>query len=169
MTINRTLFLLVAIAGLVCSRQSIAQTSVRFQVNGSARVDCEKPLQVQNFPIIVKGNGVLNSDRSASADVEITEFIFVNKIHFDGRLGARPAPAPGGSSQVRVGGRNRLHLSWFLPNNEVSLDILVKGSSGSAPLGFRLKPGQRQYSLWDGYRYHYCSRPRIEQTTCQGS
>ena len=172
MRINHTpLYAIGALLGLTLSltpRESIAQpASVHFQINASGHVDCTRPIQLQNFPVLVQGTGVLNSDRTASADVDVTEFIFVSKIHFDGRLGARPSAAPGGSSQVRVAGRDRLRLTWSLPNNQITMDILVRGRSCSVVVGFALKRGMHEYSLYDGYGFHYCGKPRVEQTTCQ--
>lgn len=150
------------------THETVAQpASVHFQINGSAHVDCRAPIQLQNFPVTVAGTGVLNSDRTASADVSVTEFIFVNQIHFEGRLGGRPTPAPGGSAQVRVSGKDRLHLTWSLPNNNLTIDIVVRGHTCSATIGLALKRGMREYSLYDGQGFHYCSRPRVEQTTCQ--
>jgi hypothetical protein len=167
MSVNRMFpsILLVVVASVFCT-QAWAQSSVHFQISGSGHVDCDQPIHVTNFPITVHGSGAINSDRSAAADVDITEFIFVNRIHFDGRLGARPTSAPGGTSQVRVAGRDRLRLIWSLPNNQITLDILVRGRSCSVALGFSLKRGMRQYSLYDGHGFHYCGKPRVEQTAC---
>ncbi len=132
-------------------------------------VDCDRPIQVRNFALNGQGTGVLNADRTAAADLTVTAFLIGVRIHFDGRLGAPPQGAPGGSSQVRVAGKNRLHLAWFLPNNQLTTDISVKGQSCSATVDSRLKPGMREYTLFDGTNYHYCARPRVTGTTCSVS
>ncbi len=158
---------LLGLTFLLSSHASMAQSSVRFQISAAGHVDCTQPIAIQNFPVTVSGTGVLNSDRTASADVDVTEFIFVNRIHFDGRLGARANAAPGGSSTVRVAGRDRLRLTWSLPNNNITMDVLVRGRTCSVNIGFGLKRGAREYSLYDGHGFHYCGRPRVEQTSCQ--
>jgi len=154
--------------GALLTTSAFAQTSsVRFQIGGTARVDCERPVKVNNFPLAVEGRGVLNSDRSTTADLEFRKAIFVDKIHFDGRLGAGPTPAPHGTAQVRVTGSDRLHLVWSLPNNDVTLDVVVHGKSCSANLGYRLKPGKREYTFYDGYRLEYCAKPRVDHINCR--
>jgi hypothetical protein len=32
-----------------------------------------------------------------------------------------------------------------------------------------LKAGMHEYSLYDGHGFHYCSKPRIQQTSCSVS
>jgi hypothetical protein len=158
---------IVALVSLLTAHAFAQTSSVRFQIGGTAHVDCDRPVEVKNFPLAVEGSGVLNSDRSASADLEIRKAVFVDKVHFDGRLGARPNPAPHGTSQVRVAGPDHLHLIWTLPNNDLLLDVVVHGRSCSANLGFRLKPGKREYSFYDGYRLEYCGKPRVGPIHCQ--
>jgi len=107
---------LMLIAGLTFSTGAMAQTAVaKFHIRFSGTVDCQQPIQAQNIPISGDGTGAINTDGSAFADVTETAFIFSSTIHFDGRLGARPTAAPGGSAQVRVTGRNGLKLIWNLP------------------------------------------------------
>src|SRR5690348_16271101 len=101
---------IIAFVSLLTANAFAQTSSVRFQIGGTAHVDCTRPVEVKNFPLAVEGSGVLNADQSASADLEVRKLIFVDKIHFDGRLGAKANAAPGGSSQVRVAGRDRLHL-----------------------------------------------------------
>jgi hypothetical protein len=158
---------IIALGSLLAANAFAQTSSVRFQIGGTARVDCDRPVKVKNFPLGVEGRGVLNSDRSTTADLEFRKAIFVDKIHFDGRLGAGRTPAPYGSAEVHVTGPDRLHLVWSLPNNDVTLDVVVRGKSCSANLGYRLKPGKREYSFYDGYRLEYCAKPRVEQIRCQ--
>jgi hypothetical protein len=159
---------LMLIAGLAFSTEAMAQTAVaKFHIRFSGTVDCQQPIQAQNIPISLDGNGAINTDGSAFADVTETAFIFSSMIHFDGRLGARPTAAPGGSAQVRVTGRNGLKLIWNLPNNALVVNIATRGRSCSASFAANLFPGKRQYTLFDGNTIHYCSRPRVAQTSCE--
>ena len=159
---------LILIAGLMFSTQATAQTAVaKFHIHFSGTVDCQQPVQANNIPISGDGTGAIFTDGGAYADVTETAFIFSSTIHFDGRLGARPTAAPGGSAQVRVAGRNGLKLIWNLPNNALVVNIATHGQSCSASFGANLFPGKRQYTLFDGSTIHYCGRPRVEQTSCQ--
>jgi hypothetical protein len=144
-----------------------AQTSsVKFHVAFSGRVNCHRPIQMNDIPITFTGNGVLNADGSGSADLTETAFVLSTTIHFEGHLG-RTTSAPGGTSQVRVSGRHGLLLVWSLPNNQLITRISVAGRSCSASFGARLKPGKSEYTLFDGSVYHYCDRPRLALTSCQ--
>ena len=146
----------------------MAQTPVaKFHIRFSGSVDCDQPIQARNIPISGDGTGVLNSDGSASADLTQTAFVFSSTIHFDGRVGARPTVAPGGSAQVRVTGRNSLKLIWNLPNNALVVTIVTRGQSCSANFAANLFPGKRQYTLFDGSTIHYCGRPRVAQASCE--
>lgn len=89
------------VAAVACSIPPIAQPAVaRFHIRLSGSVDCQQPIAATNIPISGDGTGVLNSDGSASADATETAFVFSNTIHFDGRTGARPQPAPAGTALV---------------------------------------------------------------------
>jgi hypothetical protein len=158
----------ILVLGLVFSTQGMAQSSsVNFQISFVGHVDCERPFQMKDIPIRGDGTGSLNTDGSASADLTETAFILSTKIHFEGRLGAAPTAAPGGTAQVRVAGKHSLLLIWGLPNNQLITRINVAGQTCSASLEPRLKPGKTEYTLFDGSIYHYCGRPRVEQTSCQ--
>jgi hypothetical protein len=157
---------LIVLLGLMCSTEVMAQ-SVNFRIGFKGHVDCDQPFQVRNVPISADGTGVLNPDGSASASLTQTAFVLSTTIQFEGRLGAPPRSAPGGTSQVRVAGKNALRLIWSLPNNQMIVDIAVRGQSCSASLNIQLKPGKTQYTLFDGSVHHYCGRPRVEQTSCE--
>jgi hypothetical protein len=92
--------------------------------------------------------------------------VFSTTVRFDGRLGAPPASAPGGTSQVRVTGQRSLRLTWNLPNHAFVVNIAVAGQSCSARLESRLHAGKQEYSLFDGYNYHYCGKPRVASSSC---
>ncbi len=163
--IVRNLMLFVALA---FSTQAMAQTAVaKFHIHFAGTVDCVQPVQANNIPISGDGTGAIFTNGSAYADVTETAFIFSNTIHFDGRLGARPTAAPGGSAQVRVAGRNALRLIWNLPNNALVVNIATRGRSCSASFSANLFPGKRQYTLFDGSTIHYCNRPRVAQASCE--
>lgn len=158
----------VLVLGLIFSTGAMAQSSsVNFHVHFSGRVDCTSPLSIRDVPISGDGTGQLNTDGSASADITETAFILSTTIHFAGRLGAAPTAAPGGSAQVRVAGKHSLLLIWNLPNNQLVTRISVAGHSCSAGFEARLMPGKHEYTLFDGSIYHYCDRPRVEQTSCE--
>jgi hypothetical protein len=156
---------LILLLALTFSTDVTAQ--VHIQVNMAGTVDCDQPVAVKNVPIRADVVGVLNRDGSASADVTQTAFFLSTVVHFTGRLGAPPSSAPGGTSQVRVAGRNSLRLMWNLPNNQLVVQIVTRGQSCSAQFSSVLRPGRRQHTLFDGSRYHYCGRPRMAQVSCQ--
>ena len=157
----------IVAAVLACSTPAMAQTAIaKFHVRFSGTVDCQQPIAATNIPISGDGTGVLNSDGSASADVTETAFVFSNTIHFDGRIGARPQPAPAGTAMVRVQGKNSLRLIWNLPNNALVVSIVTRGQGCSASFAANLFPGKREYTLFDGSTIHYCSRPRVASASC---
>ena len=62
--------------GALLTASAFAQTSsVRFQIGGTARVDCERPVKVNNFPLAVEGRGV-RTGRPRSASPAVTAFIW---------------------------------------------------------------------------------------------
>jgi hypothetical protein len=170
MTINRKLaYQLLLILGFPLSTEAVAQGSLAtFQLSFRGTVDCVRPIQASNIPISWNATGVLNTDRSASADLSETAFgIPLPDIHFDGRLGGAATAAPGGTAQLRVAGRSGLTLIWSLPNNQMITTVSVRGRSCSATFAARLKPGKTEYTLFDGSGYHYCDRPRIALVSCE--
>src|SRR6185312_2091137 len=119
--------------GLAClPAAAMAQGgTVNFRINFSGTVDCESPIAMSNIPISGEGTGQINTDGSASADVTQTAFVLSTRIHFEGKLG-RPTEAPGGTAVARVSGKNSLRLMWNLPNNQLVVNIAVRGQSCSA-------------------------------------
>ena len=95
--------------GLAFPTKAVAQ-SVNFQISSSGRVDCVSPVHLDNIPIGVRITGTLNANGSGTADLTETAFILSTTIHFEGRLGAAPVAAPGGTTAVRVGGPHSLVL-----------------------------------------------------------
>jgi hypothetical protein len=153
------------VAGLAVAPDAAAQ-AVNFQIKFTGMVDCQQPIALSNVPISAEGTGQINTDGTGYADITQTAFVLSTRIHFEGRLG-RPNEAPGGTALARVTGKNSLRLIWSLPNHQFVLNIAVRGQSCSASLATSLKPGKSQYSLFDGNIYHYCSKPRVESSSCQ--
>lgn len=161
----RTLAIVLAL--MVPSAMARAQSpGINFEAGFEMAVTCDRPVQVRDFLVRGTGTGVLHADKSASADLDITT-LTTSRIHFDGRLGGAPRSAPGGTSQVHVAGKNRLRLIWGLPNNLLTMDLVIAGHGCTAIPGMRLKPGQREYSLFDGNGFYYCARPRVLRTSCR--
>ncbi len=84
----------------------------------------------------------------------------------EARLGRGSRPAPGGAAQLRVVSASALRGIWSLPNNNLIIDITTSGKSCAVAVSFALKPGQKEYSLWGGSKFYYCSAARVLQTSC---
>ncbi len=150
------------------SSEAVAQTSsVGGKANFDLQFDCERPFLVRNHPIHAVVTALLNADKSASADLAITGRFFTNRVHFDARLGGAPQSAPGGTSNLRVIASNHLRAIWSLPNNQLIVDIVTARRSCSASLSIKLKPGMREYTMFDGSQMYYCSKQTLLRTSCQ--
>jgi hypothetical protein len=158
----------VALSSMFPPATAYAQSpGINFETSFELGVDCDRPVQVRDFHVQGRGTGVLRADRTGSADLQITT-LATSTIHFDGRLGGAPRPAPGGTtSEMHVVGGNRLRLIWNLPNNQLIADLVLSKHGCTAIPGVRLKPGMREYSLFDGNGYYYCARPRVLRTSCR--
>ena len=141
--------------------------AIKFRSGMNLAFDCETPWKVKDYAVRAKLTGVLNADRSASADLAINGFMLNTNVHFDARLGRSVLPAPGGTSQLRVLSRDRIRAVWNLPNNDLILDFVASGRSCSAVLTMRLKPGKTQYSMYSGSKFYYCSVARVLNTDCE--
>jgi hypothetical protein len=138
---------------------------LRFGFDGT--VDCDQPQKVTGFPIHGTGTGVIYTDRRASLDLSVRGST-TNRIHFDATLGGAPTPAPGGTAQLRVASANSLRMVWDLPNSDFVVNLTATKASCSVRIDTHLKRGSRQYTLFDGGKFFFCSKPRIIQTSCQG-
>lgn len=142
--------------------------------NGSVRVrsemqlsfDCQRPWKVQNYGTRATFEAILNSDSTATADLTLSGFALASTIHFEARLGRGSRPAPGGSAQLRVISSSALRGIWSLPNNNLIIDITTSGKSCNVAVSFALKRGQKEYSLWGGNKFYYCSAARVLRTSC---
>jgi hypothetical protein len=149
------------------SGAALAQSgSANLRANFDQRFDCERPFKVRNHPIRSEFKATLNADKTATATLAITGIIFTNTVRFDARLGGGAQSAPGGTSALRVLPGNRLQGVWDLPNNQLILEIASRGSSCTAKLNFRLKPGKKEYSLYDGRTMFYCTKHQLLASTC---
>ena len=159
----------VALLFLALSPQAIAQSgsaSMRSTIN--LRFDCETPIHVTNYGVTARFDATMHADKTAFADLKISGFFLSGDVHFDARLGRGAAPAPGGTSQLHVLGKDRLRGIWSLPNNDMILDIIAKGGNSCAVnLTLKLKPGKKEYSLFSGSKFYYCSAARLISTTCE--
>jgi hypothetical protein len=160
----------ILIVSLTLATSGVAQTSsVNFQVGFSGHMDCHQPQELKDVPIRGDGKGVLNADGSVTADfIQTSFFVLSNTVHFDSRhLGSKPAAAPGGTAEVQVTGQHSLRFIWNLPNNQLITAIAVTGQSCTVNFDEKLRPGKSLYTLFDGSKFWYCDRPRVEHTSCQ--
>ena len=143
-----------------------APASTRLHSDIQLSFDCQRPWNVRNYGARATFEAVLNGDGTATADLTLSGFALASTVHFDARLGRGSRPAPGGSAQLRVVSSSALRGIWSLPNNNLVIDIATSGTSCSVAVSFALKPGQKEYSLWGGNKFYYCSTARVLQTTC---
>jgi len=158
----------LALALLVASPIDARPASVNFKADFYLHFDCERPFFVRNHPIHAVFTGVLNTDRSASADLAISGILFTNHVRFDARLGGSQ-PTPGGSSSLRVIASNHIRAIWDLPNNQLILDILNIGGTCSSHLDMKFKPNMTEYTMFDGHNMYYCSKQELLRSSCEAN
>jgi hypothetical protein len=139
--------------------------AINFNFNFQMSIDCEQPKQINDVPVNGAGSGVLNLNKTGSVDLTLTA-LTSNTLHFEGKLGGRPTPAPGGTTSIRIIGGNRLQAIWELPNNQIVTTVKISSHSCKASVNFKLKHGNNQYTLFDGQNFYFCSRPRLISTSC---
>jgi hypothetical protein len=159
---RRLIRVLLAVVGALHAPSVLAQ-AVRFQLNYQLAWDCTQPIRVSNFVTRVQGSGVLNPDRSASADFQLSS----GTVHFEAKLGGGPLPAPGGTSSLYVAGRDRLRLVWSLRNNDLIVLVRTDGRSCQMSFDARLKPGFHEYVVYNGQGFATCAKPRLVQASCR--
>lgn len=160
--------IIVAAVLLICTPAAVAQSGgVRLRANMQLQFDCERPWKVKNYGVRATLRAVLHSTNSATADLGIVGFFLNTNVHFDAKLGSGSLSAPGGTSQLRVLGSNRLRGTWSLPNNDLILDLTVTEQSCRADLTLKLKPGKSEYSMYGGTKFYYCSAARVISTSCE--
>ncbi len=141
--------------------------SLRLRSTMQMQFDCERPRVVKNYGVRATFRAVPKPDNSATADLGIVGFFLNTNVHFDTKLGRDWIAAPGGTSQLRVLANNRLRGIWSLPNNDLILDMTFNGPSCTAALAMKLKPGRREYSMYGGTKFYYCSAARVVSASCE--
>lgn len=139
---------------------------MHIDVDTELRVNCNRPLSAQDFPVRIRGKNTIAADGSAAARWQITS-VFTQDLNFSGKLGGHPVPIPGGQAQLRVSGRNGLLLTTTSPQHITYARVTIRGQSCQVRFDAKLKPGFKEYTLWSGSRFYYCDRPRVVQTTCR--
>jgi hypothetical protein len=141
--------------------------SVHVQMDFDFATNCSQPMAVQNYVTHVEGTGVLNADRSALSDLSFQGSLASYRIHFEGRLGGAPVPAPGGTSSIHVLGKDQLRLVWSLPSHDNIVDIKTNGRSCRLNLSARLRSGSGAYQLYTGQGFATCARPKLLRASCR--
>ena len=165
-------FALVAAAALVCPHNiSVAQQagSIRIDVNAQLRVDCTRPLRANNFGVRVFARNTISPDKNFTANWQISS-IGTENMDFTGKLGSTSTVGlPGGSSaQLRVTAGNGLLLNVTSPQSTLSARVTTaSGNTCNVTLSTALRRGFKEYSLWSGSSYYYCSQPRVVRATCR--
>jgi hypothetical protein len=162
---------LVAAAALLTSGNFAAAQkpgSIHINVNAELRVDCNRPLHVNNFKVRIDARNTIAADKSAFATWQITS-LGTETLSFSTKLGsAQSIGLPSGSSaQLRVTPGNGLLLTMTSPQSTLSARVTASGSACNVTLGTALRGGFREYSLWSGSSYYYCSQPRVVTATCR--
>jgi hypothetical protein len=142
--------------------------NIHINVNAELRVDCNRPLHVNNFRVRVDARNTIAADKTAFATWQITS-LGTETLSFSTRLGsAQSIGLPSGSSaQLRVTPGNGLLLTLTSPQSTLSARVTASGNACNVTLGTALRAGFRDYSLWSGSSYYYCSQPRVVKATCR--
>jgi hypothetical protein len=162
---------LVAAAALLASGSFAAAQkagSIHINVNAELRVDCNRPLHVNNFKVRIDARNTILPDKTAFATWQITS-LGTETLSFSAKLGsAQSIGLPSGSSaQLRVTPGNGLLLAMTSPQSTLTAKVTASGSACNVTLGTALRGGFHEYSLWSGSSYYYCSQPRVVKATCR--
>ena len=160
-----------AAAALLCSVHSAAAQkagNIHINVNAELRVDCNRPLHVNNFRVRVDARNTIAPDKTAFATWQITS-LGTETLSFSTKLGSTQSIGlPSGSSaQLRVTLGNSLLLILTSPQSTLNAKVTASGNTCNVTLTAALRPGFREYSLWSGSSYYYCSQPRVVTATCR--
>lgn len=147
--------------------------SVKFDVGFNTYVDCVRPLELGNIPLTLKGRMTLNGDGTAIGQLNMTAYRFISfKSTTTGRLGDPPMAMdgiPNSSVQLKVRNKNGLSLLTNFPNNTfaVHVDVSEDNKKCQAQLTNTLKKGKKEFNLFAGDTYFYCTALRITSATCK--
>jgi hypothetical protein len=53
------------------------------------------------------------------------------------------------------------------PQSTLTARVTTSGNTCNVTLSTALRRGFKEYSLWSGSSYYYCSQPRVVQATCR--
>ena len=154
---------------LSCSNAAAQRAgSIHINVNAELRVDCNRPVHINNFPVRISARNTISPDKTAFADWRITSS-GIETMSFSTRLGsAQTIGLPSGSSaQLRVTPGNGLQLTMTSPQSTLTARVTASGNSCNVTLGTALRGGFHEYSLWSGSSYYYCSQPRVVKASCR--
>lgn len=162
--------LVAAAALLSCCNLAAAQKagSIHINVNAELRVDCSRPLRVNNFRVRIDARNTVSPDKTAFATWQITS-LGTETLSFATKLGsAQSIGLPSGSSaNLRVTPGNGLMLTLSSPQSTLNARVTASGNACNVTLGTSLRRGFKEYSLWSGSSYYYCSQPRVVNATCR--
>lgn len=166
---NRVYSALIAM-GLVGTSSAVLAQSSSFHVdmNYDFALDCSQPIVTSNYVTHVTGRGVLNADRSASADLVAQGSLNSSQIHFEARLGGAPGAGPGGTtSTIRVLGRNQLQLIWSQPHHDDIVNVKTSGRKCQLSYTTHLRPGYSNYQIFYGQGFATCRKPVFLGGSCR--
>ncbi len=173
MLMGNTLRLLwLSAAALLLSAGLADAASVSFDVTLRTYIDCSRPRELANAPLVMKGRMTLNGDGTAAGRMNMTAYrVITFPVETSGKLGAPPMPmdgVPGATVQLRVLNKNGLSLLTNLPNNTfaVNVDVNEDGKKCVASLTNTIRRGQAEYNIYAGDTYYYCTGFRVTSTTC---
>jgi hypothetical protein len=147
------------LSSVSCPMSAQAAARARFVVDGL--VNCSMP-PVRSYPLHVEGVGNLTAGRNASLAISGN----VENTNYTARLGGRATEVEGGSAALKVTSSNSLRAVRDYPNNTLSIDLKVTGSSCSIRITHRLKPGRQQYTFMTSLGLAYCDKPVTTSATC---
>jgi hypothetical protein len=160
------IILLVAVPYCIVSSVESQAADAATRIKFTLEVDCDRPFSFHNYPVNSEMDGFLSSEQKAYAD--LTMFTLNSpRIHFEAQMGGVPSPAPGGYASLKILHNNFYRTVWDLPNNQFLLDIDLQKNLCNAKLSIKLRPGKREYSIYDGLIMYYCSRVDIKNISCE--
>jgi hypothetical protein len=165
---RRSAVLHICVALVFVSVPASAQKAavVNFKFDYDSVITCSRPINLNNWKGSADhGSGVLHSDGTASFDLSLGG----SQVHFDGRLGGGPMPAPFGTSRLNVVNRNQLRAVWSLPNNDIIMNFKVAPGFCQVSGASHLRGGAREHNTVILGQLAYCSQLRITRISCTAS
>ena len=138
---------------------AFADAGAKFVIDGT--INCSKPA-VSNYPIHIEGVGQLSASRGATLAVSGN----VENTNYSAKLGRKPTEVENGSASLRVTSSRSIRAIRDYPNNQLLIDLTVKGSTCAIKVSHRLKPGKAQFTFNTALGLAYCNKPVISSATC---